>query len=258
MIAFGLRESAMKGRRRVSAQQYAIGYDFAIWKSDWIAAGQEGVVTPSMFLVEQDPGSVLKTHYHRQNQFQLFVRGRGNIGPHVLSPNTLHYAGAYTGYGPITAGPEGLAYFTIRATFDSGAGFVPEALSSMLRGPRRQATANLLPITGSQALARQPGEIGYDLMGSNEDDLHARQHLLPPGHASSIGSLRTTGVFGIVLHGQLQVGGEDLGEWESFYLSPDEPATVTVAGSGGCEFVTLRMPALAAEYRDPALAQTVR
>lgn len=257
MIAFGLREPAMRGRRRVSAQQYAKDYDFAIWKSDWMASGQEGVVTPSMFLVEQDPGSVLRTHYHRQNQFQLFVRGSGNIGPHALSPYTLHYAGAYTGYGPITAGPEGLAYFTIRATFDSGAGFVPEALGSMLRGPRKQATAGPFMIGGASDLAQQANEITRELMGSDQDDLHAQRHLLPPTRDSSIAS-RAAGVFGMILRGDLQVAGERLREWESFYLSPDEaPATVT-SGTDGCEFITLRMPALVAEYRNPTLAGTVR
>ena len=61
-----------------------------------------------------------KGEWMEQNQFQLFVDGQGTIGPEQIRPITVHYAGAYTGYGPIMSGPQGLKYFTIRSAFESG------------------------------------------------------------------------------------------------------------------------------------------
>jgi hypothetical protein len=37
----------------------------------------------------------------------------------------VHYAGAFTGYGPLIAGPQGITYFTLRPVCESG--FIPLA-----------------------------------------------------------------------------------------------------------------------------------
>src|SRR3546814_2657233 len=57
---------------------------------------------------------------------------------------TIHYAGAFTGYGPLIAGPEGLSYFTIRSIHEEGANILPHAASQMLKGPRRGGQAGPL------------------------------------------------------------------------------------------------------------------
>src|SRR5678816_3651970 len=91
-------------------------------KSEWMAnvtgGSGDAELSPTVFLVEQAPNVSLRTHFHRQNQFQIFVRGSGTIGRHPLGPLMVHYAGAYSGYGPLVAGPEGLAYFTLRTVFE--------------------------------------------------------------------------------------------------------------------------------------------
>lgn len=86
-------------------------------KGEWMESGQDPRLSPTVFLVEQPANTTLKTHFHGENQFQVFVRGSGSIGRETISPMTVHYAGAYTGYGPLLSGPEGLFYFTIRAVF---------------------------------------------------------------------------------------------------------------------------------------------
>lgn len=235
MRAFGFRQHSAPRRRKVSAGE------FFAFKSEWMESGQQGVVTPTVFLIEQPPHSLLRTHFHRQNQYQLFVQGSGSIGPHPLAPYTLHYAGAYTGYGPIQAGPEGLSYFTIRATYDVGAGFVPEALPQMLRGPKRQAhTAPFgaaLQTPGSQALFGEPGE-----------DLHAERRTLRPGESIDLRG-QAAGTFALVLAGQLAADGQPLGLWEHVYLAADEPPLQATAGVDGCSLVICRVPALVEQYQ---------
>ena len=51
-------------------------------KTDWLEMGKDASLSPSVFLVDLPPGSVLDTHFHRENQFQLFTQGEGSIRPH--------------------------------------------------------------------------------------------------------------------------------------------------------------------------------
>lgn len=108
MIAYGTKALGAQRRR-------AIDVDGDLFhKGEWMDSGQTPGLAPTVFLVEQGADILLQPHFHRQNQFQLFVAGDGTIGSEPIRPITLHYAGAYTGYGPIKSGPGGLKYFTIR------------------------------------------------------------------------------------------------------------------------------------------------
>ena len=81
--------------------------------------------SPQAFLVEQEANATILTHYHQQNQFQVVVGGDGTLGRHAVAPLLVHYAGAFTGYGPIVSGAQGLQYLTFRANNDPGAQFLP-------------------------------------------------------------------------------------------------------------------------------------
>jgi hypothetical protein len=72
---------------------------------------------PEGFLVETPgltPGNLTPPHFHGVNQYQLMVGGGGTIGKFKLAPGVLHYADAYTPYGPIVSGPDGLDWLTLR------------------------------------------------------------------------------------------------------------------------------------------------
>jgi len=74
---------------------------------------------PQIVLVEQPvPGSVLLTHYHASDQFQLFLDGNGKLGSHILNPVSIHYTNRFTGYGPIVAGDQGVDYYVLRPIAD--------------------------------------------------------------------------------------------------------------------------------------------
>jgi hypothetical protein len=63
----------------------------------------------------------------KQRMFQVIVSGDGTLGTHAVRPCSVHFARAHTPYGPITAGPNGLSWLTIRARRDAeGAQFLPE------------------------------------------------------------------------------------------------------------------------------------
>ena len=65
-------------------------------------------------------------HFHDVDQFQVFVEGKGTFGRHKVSPYCIHFARAYTPYGPLQSDKEtGWAFLVIRARHASGAQRLP-------------------------------------------------------------------------------------------------------------------------------------
>jgi len=93
---------------------------------------------PQFYTVEQMPETVIDPHYHAVEQWQVIVSGEGTLGRHVAKPVAVHYVDRYTGYGPITAGKQGLTYYTVRAVSDPGAQFLdkPQAKEKLKQAPR--------------------------------------------------------------------------------------------------------------------------
>jgi hypothetical protein len=86
-----------------------------------------GDASPMIYLVDQEPNSSIDVHFHQVDQFQIVVGGSGAMGRHPLAPVTVHYTNAFTGYGPLKSGPDGLQYLTIRSRWDPGLRPLPEA-----------------------------------------------------------------------------------------------------------------------------------
>jgi hypothetical protein len=95
---------------------------------------------PQAFLVEQEPGWSLPTHFHQEHQFQVVVGGDGTLGRSKVGPLSVHYASPHAAYGPLIAGPRGVAYLTLRAQADQGAWYLPDKREQLLvRIPKRHA-----------------------------------------------------------------------------------------------------------------------
>ncbi len=90
-----------------------------------------GDMSPMIYLVDQEPNSAITMHFHQVDQYQIVVGGSGSMGRHPLGPITVHYTNAYTGYGPLMAGPAGLQYLTIRSRWDPGLRPLPESKSEL-------------------------------------------------------------------------------------------------------------------------------
>lgn len=250
MIAVGTRSHGQSKRRAIQAM------GLLFHKSEWMETGDNPLLSPTISLIEQPPNSSLATHFHRQNQFQLFVHGGGTVGRDTLAPITVHYAGAYTGYGPLVAGDEGIHYFTIRPVCESGAIPVEEAREKMVRGPKRHVQAGpvvCLPLTDLAALAEPVAE---DVIPAADDGLGARLHRLPPGATLQAQVPAATDcTFAVVLSGSMQYGAHELSRWESLCVTAGEPFPSLHAGREGAEVILLFTPPKAQAYRQ-ALAKT--
>ncbi|MDB5860774.1 MAG: hypothetical protein JWQ76_4463 [Ramlibacter sp.] len=242
MISFGTRSHSESRRRPLDM----MGQVF--YKGEWMESGQDPLHSPTVFLAEQPPNCELLPHFHRQNQFQLFVEGEGTIGQAPLGPVTVHYAGAYTGYGPIHSGDAWLKYFTIRSTFDTGITWSTDWRGKMIRGPKRHAEApagrpwtveqlaTLRDIQRQTVIAADAG-LGAELFMMPPN---ARQPLLPA--AGSVGQ------FIFVLAGAALVDGTTLSLWESAFLPATDGEVVTTAGAQGAQVIALHMPPTAEPY----------
>lgn len=243
MIAAGRKSVAESSRR-----SFAVGDD-TYHKAEWMMSGEDPALSPTIFMIEQPANSTLVAHFHRQNQFQLFVDGSGSIGRYELAPVTVHYAGAYTAYGPLLAGPRGLKYFTIRPVFESGGFAMPESHAQMRRGPRRHAQSEPIDVMSETRLKALSGPEDQVLIPVGADGMGAILTRLPPGASVAPTLLgQAESLFIVVLSGVMHHAGEELGRWESLFLNAGECFPELTAGPEGVEFVTLLTPAKNAAY----------
>jgi len=108
------------------------------WRSDFTERKAE---VPQLLLVEQQiPESQILPHFHGIDQFQVFIDGSGRLAKHAISPISIHYTNAWTGYGPIVAGEKGMSYYVMRPGLDVlGSQYihVPESRQYIKRGRKR-------------------------------------------------------------------------------------------------------------------------
>ena len=95
---------------------------------------------PQAFLVDYGPYFRIDPHFHVVDQFQLFSRGQATIGKHTAVPVTVHYADAFTPYGPIVGGDDGFAFLNFRPRADIGAHLMPGSKDEMARRAGRGLT----------------------------------------------------------------------------------------------------------------------
>ena len=192
----------------------------------------------------------LRTHFHRENQFQLFVRGSGHLGPHPIEALTVHYAGAYTGYGPLVSGREGLAYFTLRVVHETGSLTLAQHGEQMRRGPKRSLYSQGVTVADPERLQSLVEPATDDLIALQPDRIGARLHSLPP-RARAEGCLDpsgSAGQFWVVLAGSARFGARQLERWESVFVHPSELLPQLLATEHGAQLVCLQVAAKAPQY----------
>jgi len=237
MIRTGTLEKA-RTERRHHVLPNGTGY----WRNGLIASPAADPVAPQAFLVEQDPGTVIEPHFHLQDEFQVMVGGSGSLGRHAVQPVSVHYAGAHTGYGPITAGSDGLDYITLRSRMDTGAQFLPGARDKMQRVPKRHLLGPVLRPSEPHALAaRQHPEL-VTLIEPQTDGIAAWMLRVPAGSTSVAPVHPGGGCFLLVIGGMLELNGEQLPRLSAAFVSAEESMPPLSAGGQGLEVLLLQFP----------------
>ncbi|HEY1935279.1 MAG TPA: hypothetical protein VGG99_25010 [Acetobacteraceae bacterium] len=214
------------------------------------AAPDAGVIYPMAFLVEKDPGAIVRPHFHAADQFQIVTQGGGRLGRHDIGTVAVHYTDAYSAYGPIVAAGEGVSWFTLRNTWDPGARYMPAA-RDQLRAARakfqhRETTAAPMEAWSEAELARLPAADRVTEL-ETADGMGSWRFRLPAlGTAVGPDPGNGGGQFWVVLSGAASCGGSPLLPIESVvFAGPEDAAVSLAAGPAGAELLCVQFPLLA-------------
>jgi hypothetical protein len=164
----------------------------------------------------------------------------------------VHYTEAWSAYGPIVAGENGIAWFTLRNTWDPGARYMPAAREQLRAARRanhqhREATSPPEPVASPEELARAPGVSGATVIEPRADGTATWRYCLAPG-ARLCGPDPSAGggQFWIILSGSASADGAALLPANScIFVAPTDRALTVMAGDGGAQALCLQFPVLA-------------
>ncbi|OGA80047.1 MAG: hypothetical protein A3G81_33670 [Betaproteobacteria bacterium RIFCSPLOWO2_12_FULL_65_14] len=233
MILTGTIESS-----RANRNHRVLPNGAGFWRSELITV-EDG---PQVFLVEQEPHTVVLPHFHLQDEFQVIVGGDGTLGRQPVRPITVHYASRHTGYGPIAAGKDGVAYMTLRAKLDLGAHWLPESRHRMENLPKRSLHGKSFDVSNDAAL-RSRAESSLDaLIAPQADGVAAWLVRTPPGEP--VDAPAQKGVrFYVVVAGEMRLTGERLVRGAATFVSAEREFAAT-AGDAGLEVLILQFAGL--------------
>ena len=226
-----------------------------IWRT-WFLKPAEGAHTAQAFIVEYAPGRVLRTHFHDEDEFQIVVAGEGMFGRHAVSPYMVHFARAYTPYGPIVAGAGGLSFLTLRARRDSaGPQLLPDKRAAL------DAIADRRPWQASQRaeLASAGDQVAVRPLPGLEDarGLAASAITLPAdGRVALPDLVGKGGRYIALLEGSLIADGRSVDAMTIAFDAADADAVELVAGRAGARLLSLTFPPARA-FSTLAAASTV-
>jgi hypothetical protein len=208
----------------------------------------DDVVYPMAFLVEKEAGAVVKPHFHQADQYQVVVQGGGRLGLHAIGTVAVHYTAAYSAYGPIVAAEDGVAWFTLRNTWDPGARYMPEQ-RQQLRAARashqhREATCGPLPPLSETELAGLTEVSTVPVIEPTSDGVGTWRYTVPAG-GSVCGPDPASGggQFWLVTAGSAAVAeGDPLPAQSCVFVGPDDEAATLTAGPGGADLLCMQFP----------------
>ena len=213
------------------------------WRTDFIERPEDkSIDTPMAFLAEGSAHRVLRTHFHVVDQFQVMYNGSGSLGKHLVGPGAVHFARAYTPYGPITYSDKGLGFITLRAHRDPGAQFLPERREELQKVAKRTPWQ----ITVTPDFDFVPGERGITmnaLEGLTGDGLAGWSVKMKAGaKAYAPDPSRGDGQYILVMKGSVLHEGKLKKDLAVVWVPKDSGPFELVAGPGGMEGLILNFP----------------
>lgn len=199
--------------------------------TDFIGRRAETSDHPLAFLVNGPPAYVIPAHFHEIDQYQIFVGGSATLGKHAVAPGSVHYADAYTPYGPIVATEDGFNYLTLRPRSIIGYHEMPGEGSLLkpvneARGRRgRMMVADIDPTS--------PHGTECETLFEEPDGIAACRLAAEPGVALPQPGITHGGAYYVVLSGAIVSDGITYPPRATIWIGEDENPPAMIAGPEG-------------------------
>lgn len=221
------------------------------WRTDFIGQRGNGELkdAPQAFLIDMSANEVIVPHFHEVDQFQVFVAGGGSLGrtADLTNPVAVHYADHHTGYGPITAGPTGFSYFTLRAKTDPGAVYLhrPGYREKLKPSAKRHGVAPAI-VLSTEPVLKNRTEISIEELLPNlaGEDAPGAQLIRMGSEASMTGTdpRHSGGQHWLILNGSLELSGRSYTAWSTIFVAAEDAPLAVRSGARGLEAIVLRFP----------------
>ena len=203
---------------------------------------------PQATMSDLNANEAIVPHFHGVTMFQLFIAGSGTIGSRgqVLEPLTVQFKDHHTAYGPVTAGPQGLAFVALRMrTGNSEPTYLqnPGAREKLQPSRRRNLTAGPVKFSVEPLMQSRQEPIWETVFEETDDGMAAHLVRLGAGQtASGPDPKRAGGYYVFVGNGSLIRGEEELPLWSMVVVEPNEDKFELRAGPKGVEALVLQYP----------------
>jgi hypothetical protein len=199
--------------------------------TDFIGKRAETSDHPLAFLVNGPPAYVIPPHFHEIDQYQIFVGGSATLGKHKVLPGSVHYADAYTPYGPITATNEGFNYLTLRPR--SIIGYHEMPAGGPLLKPVNEARGRRGRMMVADIEPGQARETACETLFKEPDGIAACRLSAAPGAALPQPGIDHGGAYYVVLDGEVTVGDRTYPPRSCIWIDQGETPPAMTAGPGG-------------------------
>jgi hypothetical protein len=192
------------------------------------------------YLVEQK-NYVLRAHLHPVDQFQILYGAPGSLfARRPIADLVVHYADAYTVYGPLVGADPPLRYFTLRAQHTDATEFMPQARALVPKRPGRSLHRDLDPSTvDGPAPARS---VSSTVLDDQRDGLRVTCVSGGAGAPITVPEAGPAGQFSFVVGGSVESGGASYGPETVGWHPAGSAEWVGTAGSDGAALLVLRFP----------------
>lgn len=205
---------------------------------------------PQALMVDMEPGEVVQPHFHGTTQFQLFPAGSGTIGrkQERIESLSVQFKDHHTAYGPITAGPNGLSFISLRVF--TGVSYPvylhePDFRDKLKPSKRRNWVSPRIELSTVSILRHREQPVWDPIFdpAKIEDEMNAQVLRLGAGQSvAGPDPKRAAGYYVFVVNGSMDHQGADMGIWSMAVVEPTEESFTIKAGPKGLEALVLEFP----------------
>lgn len=199
-----------------------------------------GSSSPEAFLVEFPPHGTVGAHFHSCNQFQVFLPAAGVTYQRTpVDTVVVHYADAYTTYGPFATKDLPLSYLTLRGVSSTLTAYMPGSRHLLRRRGRR----NLHRALPDEALP-DVGVSCIDLIAPDDDSLCCTAVSMAPHSSFELHDCPPTsgGRYLYVVRGAVGIGADSHPAGAIGWSDPGAPAVTTTASTEGAVVLVMQLP----------------